>query len=124
MSQEKEKTHYSKDELEEFREIINSKLKEARGEYKSLQEALRNSAEMATDAYNLTEFGAELQDKEQTELLMARTLKFVDALERALIRIENGSYGRCRVTGKLISKDRLRLVPHTETSIEAKLGRI
>jgi RNA polymerase-binding transcription factor DksA len=72
----------------------------------------------------MTEFGAELQDKEQTELLMARTLKFVDALERAMIRIENGTYGRCRVTGQLIPKERLRLVPHTETSIEAKLGRI
>jgi len=119
-----EKTHYSKEELEEFREIISAKLKEARGEYKSLQEALRNSAEMATDAYNMTEFGAELQDKEQTELLMARTLKFVDALERAMIRIENGTYGRCRVTGQLIPKERLRVVPHTETSIEAKLGRI
>jgi DnaK suppressor protein len=118
-----EKTHYSKEELEEFRLLIKSKLAESRDEYKSLQDALRNSAEMQTDAYNITEYGAEIQDKEQSEMLIARTLKFIDALERALIRIENGSYGRCKVTGKLIPKERLRAVPHTETTIEAKLNR-
>ena len=123
MSEQQKKTHYSREELEEFREIINRKLTEARDEYRSLQDALRNSSEMATDAYNITEFGAELQDKEQTEMMMSRTLKFIDALERALIRIENGSYGRCKVSGELISKDRLRVVPHTETSVEAKLRR-
>ena len=122
MSQEK--THYTREELEEFRVIILEKLKEAREENKNSQNSLRNSAETAGETYNKNEYGAEMQDKEHTEMLMMRNLKFIDALERALIRIENGSYGRCRVSGQLIPKERLRLVPHTETSIEAKLGKI
>lgn len=125
MSEEKiteEKTHYSKAELEEFKEIILKKLAEARDEYQSLQASLRNTAEMSSDAYNLTEFGSELHDKENNEMMISRTMKFIDSLERALIRIENGSYGRCKVTGKLIPKERLRVVPHTETSMEGKMG--
>lgn len=118
-----EKTHYSKQELEEFKEIIVKKLDEAKNEYKSLQEALRSSAEMSADSYNMTEFGSDLSDKESSEMMMGRTMKFIDSLERALIRIENGSYGRCKVTGKLIAKERLRVVPHTETSFEAKMGK-
>ena len=116
-----DRTSYSKEELEEFRVIINAKLVEAREEYRGQQDSLRNSTEMASDGYNLTEFGSEMADREQAEMLLARTGKFIDALERALIRIENGTYGRCKVTGTLIPKDRLRLVPHTETTIEAKL---
>jgi RNA polymerase-binding transcription factor DksA len=117
-----ERTSYSKEELEEFRAIINEKLAESRDEYKGQQEILRNSTEMAADGYNLTEFGSEMSDREQAEMLLARTGKFINALERALVRIENGTYGRCKVTGKLIPKERLRMVPHTETSIEAKLA--
>jgi RNA polymerase-binding transcription factor DksA len=116
-----DRTSYSKEELEEFRVIINAKLVEAREEYRGQQDSLRNSTEMASDGYNLTEFGSEMADREQAEMLLARTGKFIDALERAMIRIENGTYGRCKVTGTLIPKDRLRLVPHTETTIEAKL---
>lgn len=122
MSQEK--THYTREELEEFRVIILEKLREAREENKSNQSALRSAAEAAGETYNKNEYGAEMQDKEHTEMMMMRNLKFIDALERALIRIENGSYGRCRVTGQLIPKERLRIVPHTETSIEVKLGKI
>lgn len=117
-----ERTSYSKEELEEFRTLINEKLAESREEYKGQQEILRNSTEMAADGYNLTEFGSEMSDREQAEMLLARTGKFINALERALVRIENGTYGRCKVTGKLIPKERLRMVPHTETSIEAKLA--
>lgn len=120
MAAEQEKTHYTREELQEFKEIILAKLKDARDEYESLRDSLRNSAEMSTDAFNMTEFGSEIHDKENTEMMMARSAKFIDSLERALIRIENGSYGRCKVSGKLISKERLRVVPHTETSIEAK----
>jgi len=122
MSQEK--THYTREELEEFRVIILEKLREAREENKSNQSALRSAAEAAGETYNKNEYGAEMQDKEHTEMMMMRNLKFIDALERALIRIENGSYGRCRVTGQLIPKERLRIVPHTETSIEVKLGKL
>lgn len=116
-----ERTSYAKDELEEFREIINNKLAEARTEFISLQESLRQSSEVAADGYNYTEFGSEMSDREHTEMHMARIGKFIGSLERAVIRIENGTYGRCKITGKLIPKERLRLVPHTETSIEAKL---
>lgn len=118
-----EKKHYSPEELEEFRQLIKEKLSVSRAEYRQMQESLRSSAEIAADAGNLTEYGADIQDKEQIEMLIARAAKFIDALEWALIRIENGTYGRCKITGKLIPKERLRLVPHTETSIEAKQNR-
>ena len=121
MAEEKEKLFYNKSELEEFRTIINGKLAEAREEYKDLVESLKNSADMASDGGNMTEFGSDTSDKEQTEMFMARQRKFIDNLERALVRIENGTYGKCKTTGKLIPKERLRVVPHTESSMEAKL---
>lgn len=117
----KEKMFYTKDELEEFRGIINKKLAIAREEYTSLESNLRNASEASSDGNNLTDFGSDNMDKEQLEMFMSRTRKFVDSLERALIRIENGTYGRCKKTGKLISKERLKIVPHTESSMEAKL---
>jgi RNA polymerase-binding transcription factor DksA len=117
----KEKLFYTKEELDEFRQIINKKLAIAREEYGSLEESLKDASEAASDGHNLTDFGSDTLDKEQIELFMTRQIKFVDALERALVRIENGTYGRCKVTGKLISKERLRIVPHTESSMEAKL---
>lgn len=122
MAEEKEKNFYTKSELEEFRVIINKKLELARAEYKRLQERMKESNENASDNFNPTDFGSDNSDKEQTEMFMARQMKFIDQLERALIRIENGTYGRCKVTGKLIAKERLRVVPHTESSMEAKLG--
>lgn len=122
MSEEKkEKNFYTKSELEEFRIIINNKLAEAREEYAELAASLKEANEMAAETYNPTDFGSDSTDKEQTEMFLARQKKFIDSLERALIRIENGTYGRCKVTGKLISKERLRVVPHTESSMEAKL---
>lgn len=117
-----EKKFYSAAELEEFRALINKKLDVARGEYDSLVKSMSSSNETGADGYNISEFGSETQDKEQTEMFMARQKKFINNLERAVIRIENGTYGRCKVTGKLISKERLLAVPHTEQSIEAKLG--
>jgi RNA polymerase-binding protein DksA len=117
---EEEKRFYNKEELEEFRQIINEKMTEAKEEYKRLVESLQETNEMSADGYNMTEFGSDTIDKEQTEMFLARQKKFMNNLERALVRIENGTYGRCKVTGKLIPKERLRLVPHTESSIEAK----
>lgn len=117
---EKEKKFFSREELEEFREIILSKLAEAREEYDRLAESLKETNDMAADGYNLTDFGSDTLDKEQTEMFMARQKKFMHNLEKAMMRIENGTYGRCKVTGKLIPKERLRIVPHTESSIEAK----
>lgn len=117
-----EKTHYTAEELQEFKELILNKLEKARAEYKSLQESLRETTENAADGYDITEYGADTQEKEQLELFLARQAKFIDSLERALMRIESGTYGKCKVTGKLIPKERLRAVPHTEISIEAKLA--
>lgn len=117
-----EKNFYTKTELEEFRQIISKKLKEAKEEYASLIEDLQASNDASADSYNLTEFGSDTSDKEQTEMFLGRQMKFIDALERAMVRIENGTYGRCKATGKLIAKDRLRAVPHTELSIEGKMA--
>lgn len=121
-SEKKEKHFYSKDELEEFRAIINKKLATAREEHASLIESLKDSSQAAKDGHNITDVGSDTTDKEQTEMFMARQKKFMHALERAIIRIENGTYGRCKVSGKLIAKERLKVVPHTELSMEAKLN--
>ena len=118
--QNKEKNFYSKAELEEFRVLITEKLELAKQEHKELVESLQDSNLTSADGYNMTDFGSDTLEKEQTEMFMARQMKFISALNRALVRIENGSYGRCKETGKLISKERLRAVPHTEMSIEAK----
>ena len=119
--QKKEKKFYSKSELEEFKEIINKKLNESKTEHRRLAESLRDFSGNSADSYNFTEFGNESREKEQVEILMARQAKFTDKLEKALIRIENGTYGICRVTGDLIPKERLRVVPHATTTVEAKL---
>ena len=120
MNDKPEKQYYTREELEEFRQIILAKLKEARKEYNALMDSLAVSTENSTRSLNLTEFGSEMSERRELEILSARLAKYINALERALIRIENGSYGICKVTGKLIPKERLRLVPHTELTIEAK----
>lgn len=119
---EEEKQFYTKEELVEFKELILSKLETARTEYNSLNESLKESAENSADGYNITEYGSDTQEREQMEMFLMRQAKFIESLERALVRIENGTYGRCKVSGKLIPKERLRAVPHTETSIEAKIN--
>lgn len=116
-----EKRFYSKQELGEFRQIIEQKLDEAQREYKRLAENLKEFSSSSADSYNFTEYGNESREKEQVEILMARQAKFMDKLEKALIRIENGSYGVCRVTGELIPKERLRIVPHATTTVQAKM---
>ena len=117
---DKEKTRYTREELEEFRVIINKKLDEAREELQYQTDSLKESNENSADGHNLTDFGSDTMDREQTEMFLARQKKFIANLERALVRIENGTYGLCKVTGKLIAKERLRVVPHTESSMEAK----
>ncbi len=116
-----EKAFYSRQELQEFEDIINKKLASAREEHQILADNLKESGGGSADSYNFTEFGGDSREKEQNEMLMARQKKFIFDLENALVRIKNGTYGICKVTGKLISKERLRIVPHTTTSIEAKL---
>ena len=120
-----ESKRYSNVDLEEFKEIINKKLVVAREELANLINQLQNpglNASAETDnSYKTLEDGASTAEKEYISQLAVRQRKFIENLDNALIRIENKTYGICRVTGKLISKDRLRAVPHTTLSMEAKL---
>jgi DnaK suppressor protein len=125
MTQE-EKTRYSDQELKEFEELINEKLDKARAEFKILKATLNKTNDEGTDSTagntKVLEDGADTAEKENLSQLAARQQKFINNLENALIRIKNGTYGVCSVTGKLISKERLKAVPHTTQSIEAKLS--
>ncbi|MFN5889822.1 MAG: TraR/DksA family transcriptional regulator [Bacteroidota bacterium] len=124
---EKEKTRYTDEELLEFKEIILNKLEVAKAEFRTLQSNLRDGNENGTDSTNnnyLTlDDGADTFEKENLNQLAAHQLKFMKNLEAALVRIENKTYGICKTTGKLIPKERLRAVPHTTQTIEAKLKR-
>ncbi len=121
---ENAKSRYSDDELKEFKEIIQSKLVEANEDLNLLKGSLSHSDDNGTDdtgaAFKMMEDGSETLSREETAQLAARQEKFIKNLENALVRIENKTYGICRVTGKLIRKERLRLVPHATLSIEAK----
>ena len=123
-STEKEKTRYTDEELEEFRQIILQKLEKARNDLKLLTESYTISNEHDTTdtspTFKVLEEGYQVFSKEENSKFAARQEKFIKSLENALVRIENKSYGICRVTGKLIPKDRLRIVPHATLSIEAK----
>lgn len=119
-----EKSRYSDEELEEFKVLINNKLKEAQEDLAMLKGSLSYSDNHGTDdtgrTFNMMEDGSETLSREEVAQLAARQEKFVDSLRSALVRIENKTYGICRATGKLIQKERLRLVPHATLSIEAK----
>lgn len=118
---------YSDKELEYFRDIIIKKRDEAEQELESLQNSLRDSMENANDesaySFHMADAGTDAQEREKTYMLYNRTRKFVRYLDDALKRIDNKTYGVCKVTGKKISKGRLEAVPHTQLSIEAKLKR-
>ncbi|MBE0661720.1 MAG: TraR/DksA family transcriptional regulator [Bacteroidales bacterium] len=120
------KTRYSDEELEEFRQIILSKLEKAERDLKMLTEAYTFNNEHDTNdtspTFKVLEEGYQVLSKEENSRLAARQDKFIKSLEAALIRIQNKTYGVCRVTGKLIAKERLRSVPHATLSIEAKLN--
>ncbi|HPT14377.1 MAG TPA: TraR/DksA family transcriptional regulator [Bacteroidales bacterium] len=124
--EEKAKTRYSDEELEEFRQIILEKLEKARRDLQLLTEAYTNSNDNDTmdtsPTFKVLEEGYQVMSKEENSRLASRQEKFIQNLENALVRIENKTYGICRATGKLISKERLRSVPHATLSIEAKLG--
>lgn len=120
------KTRYSDEELKEFQTLIVGKLDKARDEFKILKETLNRNNDEGTDSTSggntkVLEDGAETAEKENMSQLAARQLKYITNLENALVRIKNGTYGICSVTGKLISKERLIAVPHTTQSIEAKM---
>ena len=121
---EKAKTRYTDEELEEFRQIILQKLEKARNDLQLLTDAYTTGNEHDTNdtspTFKVLEEGYQVFSKEENSKFAARQEKFIKSLENALIRIENKTYGICRVTGKLIPKDRLRSVPHATLSIEAK----
>ena len=119
-----EKNRYGDTDLEEFRAIIEIKLEEAKEALVILKGSLSHKDDHGTNdtgrSFNMMEDGAETLMREENAQLASRTEKFITNLEHALIRIKNKTYGICRKTGKLISKERLKLVPHTTLSIEAK----
>lgn len=121
---EKEKNRFSDAELAEFKEIIHKKLADAREDYEMLKGSLNHKDDHGTDdtgrSFNMMEDGSETLMREEMANLANRKEKFIKNLEMALVRIENKTYGLCRTTGKLINKDRLKLVPHATLSIEAK----
>lgn len=118
---------YNEEELEYFREIIIKKRDEAEQELNTLQNLLRESMENASDesaySFHMADAGTDAQEREKTYMLFNRTKKFIRYLDDALKRIDNKTYGVCKVTGKKIAKGRLEAVPHTQLSIEAKLKR-
>lgn len=119
-----DRTRYSDEELDEFRVLILSKIEKAVADLNVLKENFANDRNNGTDdtspTFKAFEEGSDTMSKEANSQLAARQEKFIRDLHNALNRIENKTYGICRVTGKLIHKDRLRLVPHATLSIEAK----
>jgi len=124
LSDMSEKTRYSDTELEEFKVLIQSKLKEAQEDLGLLKGSLSHTDDHGTNdtgrTFNMMEDGSDTLSREEVAQLASRQEKFIQSLHNALVRIENKTYGICRVTGKLIRKERLMLVPHATLSIEAK----
>lgn len=121
-----EKTHYTDEELEEFKAIILEKMALAKREYEQIMDELTHRSGNGIDdtmpTYKVLEEGSSTQTKEELTNMAARQQKFIQGLQAALMRIENKTYGICRVTGKLIPKERLRAVPHATLTIEAKMA--
>jgi DnaK suppressor protein len=118
------KNAYSDEELQEFKEIILAKLQEAKKDLELLTEAFSNNGgediNDTSPTFKILEEGSQVLSKEENSKLAMRQVKFIQSLENALVRIENKTYGICRETGKLIPKERLRVVPHATLCIDAK----
>ncbi len=118
---------YNDEDLEYFRGIILKKREEAERDLQLLQQSLKDSTENASDesaySFHMADAGSDAQEREKTYMLLNRTKKFLKYLDDAIVRVDNKTYGVCKVTGKMISKGRLEAVPHTQISIEAKLKR-
>ena len=122
-----EKWRYSDEELQEFKNIINEKLRLARRDFNSMMQQLMNAdgngVEDTSPTYKALEEGSTSQSKEEIAQMANRQQKFIQGLEAALVRIENKTYGIDRITGQLIPKERLRIVPHATLSVESKNAR-
>ena len=120
-----DKVRYSDEELAEFKELILERLARARKDLEMLNDNVSggdNNADDTAPTFKVLEEGSSVLSKEENSQLAARQYKYIQNLENALIRIENKTYGVCRMTGKLIPKERLRAVPHATLSVEAKMG--
>ena len=120
-----EKVRYSDEELAEFKELLLERLARARKDLELLNEHVAgkgNNADDTAPTFKILEEGSNVLSKEENSQLAARQYKYIQNLENALVRIENKTYGVCRMTGKLIPKERLRAVPHATLSVEAKMG--
>lgn len=124
--QKPEKVRYSDEELQEFKALILEKLAKAREDYSALQASITHSTSNDTEdtspTFKVLEEGASSLNKEESGALAQRQYKFIKNLEAALVRIENKTYGIDRITGKLIPKERLRLVPHATMDVDSKNG--
>ena len=124
----KQKNRYSDKELQEFKDLILGKVKEAQDDYNLLVGSLSHNDDHGTNdtgrTFNMMEDGSETLSREELAQLAARQEKFINNLQAALVRIENKTYGICRVNGTLIQKERLKLVPHATMSIDAKNAQI
>ena len=122
-----EKTRYSDEELEEFKAIIDEKLRLAKRDYEEMMDTLMNKngndVDDTSPTYKVLEEGSATQSKEELIQLAGRQQKFIQGLEAALIKIKNKTYGIDRITGKLIPKERLKAVPHATLSVESKQSR-
>ena len=122
-----EKTRYSDEELQEFKELILAKIEKAQREYDTLRASLMNNegndVADTSPTFKVLEEGAYTLGKEEAARLAERQRQFIQKLQAALVRIENKTYGICKTTGKLIPKERLMRVPHATECIEAKEGR-
>lgn len=120
-------TPFNDEELEYFRNLINQKRDESEQELISLTRTLKELGENSSDdgaySFHMADAGTDAQEREKTYVLMNRTKKFIKYLDDALQRIDNKTYGVCKLTGNAISKGRLEAVPHTQLSIAAKLGK-
>ena len=122
-----EKKRYSDEELEEFRTIINEKLRLARRDFDSMMKQIMNAdgndVDDTSPTYKALEEGSSTQSKEEQVQMANRQQKFIQGLEAALVRIQNRTYGIDRITGELIPKERLRVVPHATLSVASKNAR-
>ncbi|MBR2146369.1 MAG: TraR/DksA C4-type zinc finger protein [Muribaculaceae bacterium] len=118
MAKEQEKTRYSDEELQEFKTLILEKIEVARKTYEQLMEKIKTDE--SKNSFNMLEEGAATLEQEEASQRAARQQDFIKKLQAALVRIENKTYGVCRVTGKLIPKGRLMAVPHATLSVEGK----
>lgn len=122
-----EKKRYSDEELEEFRTIINEKLRLARRDFDSMMKQIMNAdgndVDDTSPTYKALEEGSSTQSKEELVQMANRQQKFIQGMEAALVRIQNRTYGIDRITGELIPKERLRVVPHATLSVASKNAR-